>query len=179
MNSKSFKISTLPSVVRYFDISSTQKGEVKKPSICERNEAPGRARRIASDGDVVWSCVRPNLKAYALILSPLENDVFSTGFAVLSPVRIPYSYLYCLASTENFVAHLVSKTGNSAYPAVLPQDFKTYAFAKPPDAILAKYHQFADPIFRQRKRCFDEIRELESSRETLLPLLMNGQAVIR
>ena len=178
INKRSHNVRTLPEHINYIDISSTQCGFVGTPTVYSRDEVPGRARRIAVDGDIVWSCVRPNLKAFALILSPKDEDVFSTGFAVLSPREIPNSYLYCVTSADSFVSYLVAKTGNSAYPAVLPGDFKLYQLSLPPSDILEAFHDSAGPLFRRRQRCFDEISKLTALRDFLLPLLMNGQVKV-
>ena len=178
INKRSHNVRTFPEHINYIDISSTQCGFVGTPTVYSRDEVPGRARRIAVDGDIVWSCVRPNLKAFALILSPKDEDVFSTGFAVLSPREIPNSYLYCVTSADSFVSYLVAKTGNSAYPAVLPGDFKLYQLSLPPSDILEAFHDSAGPLFRRRQRCFDEISKLTALRDFLLPLLMNGQVKV-
>ena len=85
-NAESYKANNLPSEINYIDISSVKQGRILSKSKMFSSEAPGRARRIGTDGDVIWSNVRPNLRAYALVLEPHENDVFSTGFTILSPV---------------------------------------------------------------------------------------------
>ena len=92
-NSESYQTRDLPDEVNYVDISSVTQGRVVTKNMISAVEAPGRARRKAQSGDVIWSNVRPNLRAYALILDPEENDVFSTGFTVLSPITVPFTYL--------------------------------------------------------------------------------------
>ena len=91
--------------------------------------------------------VRPNLKAYALVTNPKETDVFSTGLAVLSAKKVPYSYLYCAVTQEEFVGYLVNATNGAAYPAVKPIHFEEADILKPDDKILEQFHGVADSIF--------------------------------
>ena len=124
-NAESYKTGELPDYINYTDISSVELGRIVAKNLMSSVEARGRARRKAKSGDTIWSNVRPNLRAYALVLNPEENDVFSTGFTVLSPVSIPFTYLYLLVTTDEFVGHLVNHATGAGYPAVRADDFET------------------------------------------------------
>lgn len=174
-NASSYNERTLPSRIQYVDIAAVSNGVVSSKTEYDREQAPGRARRIAKRGDTIWSSVRPNLRAYALVLNPQEGDVFSTGFTVLSPVEVPYGFLYLTVTTEAYVSYLVSRTGNSAYPAVLPSAFGGYEIAVPPRELLDRFADQVEGAFERRQNCFDEIQSQTSLRDFLLPLLMNGQ----
>ena len=115
-NKESYKAGSLPEEINYIDISSVTRGRIMGKSTMPSAEAPGRARRKAKSGDVIWSNVRPNLCAFALVLDLKDNDVFSTGFTVLSPVAVPFSYLYLLVTTDEFVSYLVNHTTGASYP---------------------------------------------------------------
>lgn len=177
-NASSYSDMTLPSRIQYIDIAAVSNGAVSSKTEYDKDHAPGRARRIAKRGDTIWSSVRPNLKAYALILNPQKGDVFSTGFAVLSPVDVPYGFLYLTVTAEAYVSYLVSRAGNSAYPAVLPSAFGEYEIAVPPRDLLDRFACQTEGMFELRQNCFDEIQSLSSLRDFLLPLLMNGQVKV-
>lgn len=88
----------------YIDISSIEEGtgkikEVKK--ILGKN-APSRARRVIHTNDVIMSTVRPYLKAFAIIPKEFDNQICSTGFAVLTCKEeiLPLFLLYALFSDE-------------------------------------------------------------------------------
>ena len=123
-NVDSYKVGALPDEINYIDISSVAQGRIVTKTAMLSPDAPGRARRKAKSGDVIWSNVRPNLLAYALVLDAADNDVFSTGFTVLSPSAVPFSYLYLLVTTDEFVGHLMNHTTGTSYPAVRPTDFE-------------------------------------------------------
>src|SRR5439155_23219017 len=92
--------------ITYVDISSVERGWIRELKLLDATQAPGRARRLVRDGDVIWSTVRPNLRAYALVIQPSPNCLVSTGFAVLSAKHIPISFMYALSTQDQFVEYL-------------------------------------------------------------------------
>lgn len=119
--------------------------------------------------------VRPNLKAYALVLEPEPNDVFSTGFAVLSPISIPYTFLYCLVTQDEFVGYLINCTNGAAYPAVKPIHFEQVKVLIPNSELLRRFHEIVDSYFRLAKKLSKQIQFLREARDKLLPRLMSGE----
>lgn len=164
--------------IDYVDLGSVRCGHIETRTRYNLNEAPGRAKRCAKDGDIIWGMVRPNLKAYALVTNPKETDVFSTGFAVLSTKKVPYSYLYCAVTQEEFVGYLVNATNGAAYPAVKPVHFEVADILKPDDKILEQFHGVADLIFRKIEMLDKQNHNLSEARDLLLPKLMNGEAEV-
>ena len=90
-------------LIQYIDISSVNQGHLENTTPYKLSEAPSRAQRLVADQDILWSCVRPNRRSYYYVLNPADNLVVSTGFAVLSPERVPGSYLYQWVTTDQFV----------------------------------------------------------------------------
>jgi type I restriction enzyme S subunit len=70
----------------YIDIESVVggTGAIKSAKEIFGKDAPSRARRIIHQNDVIMSTVRPYLKAFALVPREYNNQICSTGFAVLS-----------------------------------------------------------------------------------------------
>ena len=174
-NERSYGAQELPEQVNYIDISSVAKGRIINKVTMPSGEAPGRARRRARSGDVIWSNVRPNLRAFALVLEPEENDVVSTGFTVLTPVAVPFSYLYLLVTTERFVSHLENHATGVSYPAVRPDDFERARVLCPAMGVLELFHKTVGPMFRFTSILEREVRRLQDARDLLLPRLMNGE----
>ena len=174
-NIESYKPRELPEEINYVDISSVEAGRIITKKAIKAVDAPGRARRKVKYGDTIWSNVRPNLRAFALILNPDENDVFSTGFTVISPVQVPFSYLYLLVTTDEFVGYLVNQTTGASYPAVRPDDFERAIVLVPSSHILQSFHERIEPIFQMIFLLEEESRLLANARDLILPRLMNGQ----
>lgn len=177
-NAESYKANKLPNEINYIDIASVKQGRILSKNKMLSSEAPGRARRQGANGDVIWSNVRPNLRAYALVLEPDENDVFSTGFTILSPTVIPFSYLYLFVTTEEFVGHLANHTTGSSYPAVRPDDFERADILLPAQRLLKIFHERVEPAFRMIQVLEKEINALTKARDLLLPKLMNGEVAV-
>jgi type I restriction enzyme, S subunit len=178
MNVKSYKARELPDEINYIDISSVTRGRISSKAIFSSDEAPGRARRKAKSGDVIWSNVRPNLRAYALVIEPEDDDVFSTGFTVLTPTAIPFTYLYLLVTTDEFVSHLVNHATGASYPAVRPDDFERANVLVPSRQILGLFHEKTEPNFRLISMLEKENKSLTKARDLLLPRLMNGEVAV-
>jgi type I restriction enzyme S subunit len=161
--------------MQYIDISSVNCGRIEYTKIYRLADAPGRAKRLANDGDIIWGMVRPNLKAYALILSPTENCVFSTGFSILTPKCVPYTFLYCSVTQDSFISYLVNCTNGSAYPAVKPIHFEEAKIMIPNVDLLEEFHHITNPIFRKVNAIEAQKCYLQQARDKLLPKLMSGE----
>jgi type I restriction enzyme S subunit len=81
-------------------------------------DAPSRARRIAQEGNIVFSMVRPYLRAVAKV-PPFDRQlVFSTAFAVLEPLEISADYLFEVLTTTRFLAETERWSTGMSYPAI-------------------------------------------------------------
>ncbi|MEZ7137408.1 restriction endonuclease subunit S [Komagataeibacter sp. SM21] len=177
-NSRSYSAKSIPEHLRYIDISAVNKGEITLNSPISSEEAPGRARRIARHGDVIWSNVRPNLRAYALVMNPDEIDVFSTGFTVLSSAILPFSFLYLHTTTDAFVNYLMNHTTGASYPAVRPDDFERAEMIMPPENLLIAFHELCEPNFEMMAVLRQQADQLAKARDLLIPKLMSGTLTV-
>lgn len=175
VNPEAVKPSRAPQLIRYIDIASVSRGQIDAVHRLSFSEAPSRARRIVRDGDVIWSCVRPNRRSFALVLDPEEDTLASTGFAVLRADAVPFSYLYCATTTDAFVSYLTNHATGAAYPAVKQSDFERALFVRPSRPALEAFDRAAQPMLRicaalQRKNA-----NLRAQRDLLLPKLVSGE----
>ena len=109
----------------YVDISSlnNKTNEIDFSKIIKGEDLPSRARRIGNNNDVIFSSVRPNLKAIAYLNDIKENTLFSTGFMILTPKENLLSkFLYYSICSEYFTTQLVNKMGRGSYPSVNQND---------------------------------------------------------
>ncbi|MEP4987286.1 MAG: restriction endonuclease subunit S [Paracoccaceae bacterium] len=174
-NKASHKKGKIPDPVRYIDIGSVSTGSIDNITEYMAEDAPGRARRIAEPMDTIWSNVRPNLQAYSLVMSPKENDVFSTGFTVLHAETVSPLFLYLTVTTDDFVKYLTNHATGASYPAVRSDDFDRAEILVPSDDLMKAFHEFAEPIFRKRQMLGENNAQLSAARDFLLPRLMDGR----
>lgn len=164
-----------PAAISYIDIASVSPGSINAISEMPFIEAPNRARRIVRHGDVIWSCVRPNRRSFALVLHPSANTVASTGFAVLRSKHVPWPYLYMIATTQLFTDYLTNHATGSAYPAVKAEDFEKAELLVPPKQLLARYSQATEPMLSLTHALRRQNVNLRAQRDMLLPKLISGE----
>jgi len=163
------------SEIEYIDISSVTTGRLENITPYSLSDVPSRAKRLVKHGDTIWSTVRPNRKSYLYISNPKDNLIVSTGFAVLTPEKIPPSYLYLLTTTDSFVDYLVSNADGSAYPAVGAERFADAEVLLPPKDVLDKFENIVGIMLFRIAHNEKESRTLGSLRDSLLPKLMRGE----
>ncbi len=175
INPETIKLNSPPSTIEYIDISSVATGNVSQVQYMFFSDAPSRARRIVKSTDILWSCVRPNLKAYALIVNPNPNTVASTGFAVIRAHGTPYSYVYTLVTSDSFVAYLVNHATGAAYPAVKQSDFEAAKVILPKKHLLSSFHERTEPMLLLCAELKRKNTNLRAQRDLLLPKLISGE----
>ena len=175
VNARSVRRGAEPTEIRYVDISSVSTGSIDNKEQMLFADAPGRARRIVRDGDVIWACVRPNRKSYALVLNPEPNLLVSTGFAVLSPASAPSSFIYQCVTTDDFVSYLVNHAKGAAYPAVGAEEFENAKVLKPSDSLVTEFDRIAEPMMRLVAALQLKNTNLRTNRDLLLPKLISGE----
>lgn len=164
--------------VEYVDIASVTPGEIHETTIYAFRDAPSRARRIVEHGDIIWSCVRPNRRSHAVIWNPGENLIVSTGFAVISPTKVPCSFLYFSTTTEAFAGYLENHARGAAYPAVVAGDFERAEVVVPSRRLLNAFDEIVEPTFWQVHNLRLQNQKLKAARDLLLPRLMSGEIIV-
>lgn len=162
-------------VWEYLDLSSVEfpssLGNLTRFAL---SEAPSRARRIAINGDVLVSTVRPNLRGHTMIRERQKPLVASTGFTVLRPRKLEFSpMLLGLVLSSRFLHHCESRVTGTSYPAVRPTDIGDFQI--PDLSVLCRegfFRAFSDTLLaveqsRNRLRQFAEF--CRNLRERLLP----------
>ena len=150
-------------IIEYIDTSSVTEGVFEMPQVINLKEAPSRAKRLVDLNDIIISTVRPNLRHFGFIRDPKTNTVVSTGFAVITPIKINPSFLYYLLSSDfvtNYLS-LIAENQTSAYPSFNPELIKKMEIRFP-----------EDPIAQQRiasiLSAYDDLIEVNNQRIKLL-----------
>lgn len=162
-------------VFRYLDIAALAEREIGELDAVEGADAPGRARRVIKPGDTVWTTVRPNRRAHALVVAPGEDWIASTGLAVLSPTTVSSAFLFEATSTTTFSDWLIGRATGSAYPAVRAVDFEEATVAVPNASIDAAFAEKVAPMHELSWKLRAECSALAGLRDLLLPKLVTGQ----
>ena len=162
-----------PDELHYIDISSVSPGQIDTITTYAFADAPGRARRIVQHGDILWSCVRPNRRSHAQVIHPEPNTIASTGFAVLTATKVPFTFLYFATTTDDFVAYLTNNATGAAYPAVTAATFEKADLLIPSAPLLKKFAEATIPMAEKIHTLQRTNKVLRRTRDLLIPHLLS------
>lgn len=122
--------------------------------------APSRARKIARLGDIIVSTVRTYLRAIDIINSEeKEKYIYSTGFAILSPLKnILSEFMIYICRSEYFTNQVSIYSTGINYPSINDTALKMIYIVIPP---LSEQQSIADYL---DQKC-SEIDELISIKQ--------------
>ncbi len=176
INKSSLKASDEWETIRYVDISSTRQGDITETTTYRRGDEPSRAKRRLSHGDTALSTVRPNRRSYFLALDPPDDLIASTGFAIVSPTMVPWSFIHSGLTQDAVFDTLGNLADGGAYPAVRPSVIGELTVNVPTDErLMNAYHGIAGSLYELAARNREESRTLAELRDTLLPELISGR----
>jgi len=146
----------------YIDISNINisSGDINIQTL-KGHQAPSRARKVVRGNDVIISTVRPNRNAVAIIPEELNNQICSTGFAVIQAEEINPLFLFVYLKTKYAINQLVRMTVASMYPAVSEDDIGSILIPIPPPFIQQKIESFVKDSYQKRKKADINYKEAE------------------
>jgi type I restriction enzyme S subunit len=159
--------------IQYLDIGNVDEiegiGDIQEFRF---ENAPSRARRKVRAGDTIISTVRTYLKAVAYFENPPENQIVSTGFAVLRPKQnIHPKYLSWIIQSKPFIEKVVVHSVGVGYPAINPSELASLKVWFPP---LPEQQAIAAYLDRQTAK----IDALIAKKQRLLELLAEQRAAL-
>ena len=178
-NKRSYK-GAFSQPIHYLDTSSITNNYIDtihflNPDV---DKIPSRARRAVTEGDIVFSSVRPNQRHYGLLFNPIPNMVVSTGFVVITSNWSGYRYFVYSYLTQDVIIGIlqaIAEQSVSTFPSINASDIENLKLIIPPDEIIGKYAQLCVIICHQSEVLHQESRRLATLRDTLLPRLMSGE----
>jgi restriction endonuclease S subunit len=165
-------------LIKYVDLSTVtfDNGIDSEIDPIPFNEAPGRARRIVRENDVIVATVRPYLKGFAFVNKDFNEQIASTGFCVIraeSELILP-ELVWALIGSDDFVDFLVGRSTGSSYPAVRPIDISEFRFILPPfkdQETVAQLIRTFDQLIKDSTNLINSTQNLRSG---LLSDLLSG-----
>jgi len=119
----------------YIDIDSVEneKGVIRNAKEIIGKSAPSRARRLIHRNNVLMSTVRPYLKAFTIVPKQFNNQICSTGFAVLTcgEKLLPLFLLYSLFA-KSVIDQCKKMMVGGQYPALNSSQVSNIKLLLPP-----------------------------------------------
>lgn len=153
--------------ISYIDISDVELGRfLSSGREMTFAEAPSRARRKASEGDILVSTVRTYLKAITPVDSTHSSCVFSTGFAVISPLQsaVISRYLNHVLVSSRFIDEVITHSNGVSYPAINTSDLMQIRIPLPD---LDTQRRIADYLDKETSEIDTLVKELDEYVELL------------
>lgn len=160
---------------QYLSLSDVDFGyaEIKSERVIFRN-APSRARRIVSKGDLLLATVRPNLQGFVIIRDDVKDLIASTGFAVITCTKINNEFVYQYLFTRNLMKQIESFLVGSNYPAINSSDVRNLQIPNPSleeQIVIAHVLQAADKEIQMLKVKTEKLRTMKKG---LMQVLLTG-----
>lgn len=167
--------------IEYLDTGSITEGRISGYQQLQLKDAPNRAKRIVQKNDIVISMVRPIQKHYGILKKVNPNTIVSTGFVVVSCLKIDPHFVYVLLTQKEMTEHLdiIAEASTTTYPSLAPSDIAKIDFPMPPTNLLEQFSEYAGHVWDKIEENNSQIRILSKTRDTLLPKLMSGEVSIK
>jgi len=164
--------------IKYIDVSSISREffAIESNEKFILSEAPGRARKLIKENDVIFATIRPTMKRIAFIGAEFDDEVCSTAFCVLrANEKFLPKYLYYVVQTENFIDQLARKETGASYPAVTDHQLKENLIPQPNQKEQTQIAEILDTIDQKIQHHKHKKTLLEELFNVLLHQLMTGK----
>ena len=108
----------------------------------------------------------------------IESTILSTGFCGLQCSDISFEYISSFISSDYFETIKDILAHGATQEAVNNEDMLSIKLVIPTEPVLSLFHETSKGIYSQMSQNICENRKLIALRDWLLPMLMNGQAII-
>ena len=115
--------------------------------------------------------------ATRLLLKPKEQTIFC-GFIICCTPREASMRLYLTHTLKRLEGTSATKTGGSILQNVSQETLKSLSVVIPDENVIRQFNEIVSPWYDCMQKLTEENNILSELRDWLLPMLMNGQAVI-
>lgn len=154
----------LPDEFKYVDLESVVGTNLLGFQVIKKENAPSRAQRLASYGDVFYQTVRPYQRNNYLFENVDKDMVFSTGYAQLRSKLDSY-FLLTLVQNDNFVKVVLDNCTGTSYPAINGSELGKITVYIPSNEVeanqIGKVFRGIDKSITLHQRKLDKLQEVK------------------
>lgn len=179
-NKRTLSSKNTPDVIEYLDTGNITANRIDNIQILHKGQdkIPSRAKRLVSEGDIIFSAVRPNQRHYGLLMNPSPSLVVSTGFVVITANWSGFRYFIYHFLIQNSIIETLQAIGEqsvSTYPSINANDIESLKLIIPKMEDVEDFADICCNFYCKIESIEQESTRLSTLRDTLLPKLMSGQ----
>ncbi len=179
-NKRTLSSKNIPDIIEYLDTGNITENRIDNIQLLHKGQdkIPSRAKRLVSEGDIIFSTVRPNQRHYGMLLNPSASLVVSTGFVVITASWSGYRYFIYNYLIQNAVVETLQAIGEqsvSTYPSINASDIENLRVIIPKMEDVDKFAEICCNIYCEIDNLEQESSRLSALRDALLPKLMSGE----
>ena len=179
-NKRTLSSKNAPNVIEYLDTGNIIANKIDNIQILHKGQdkIPSRAKRLVSEGDIIFSTVRPNQRHYGLLMNPSPSLVVSTGFVVITAIWSGFRYFIYHFLTQNSIIETLQAIGEqsvSTYPSINSNDIENLKIIIPKIEDVKDFADICCYFYCKIESIKLESHRLATLRDALLPKLMSGQ----
>lgn len=111
-----------------------------------------------------------------LVLAGVDMAMNQSCYALRAKQGISHVFLFFLA--KELIQHLQVKSSGSVFNSIVSKDIELTNLAIPKDELIESFAAVVEPMFERISNNTKENLHLAKLRDWLLPILMNGQAIV-
>lgn len=156
----------LPNSFKYVDLESVIGTNLIGCKKIEKENAPSRAQRLASFGDIFYQTVRPYQRNNYLFEKEDDDVVFSTGYAQLRSELDSY-FLFTLVQTDSFVSKVLDHCTGTSYPAINSSELGKILISVPQNKLeshqIGTIFRVLDNLITLHQRKLEKLKNLKAA----------------
>ena len=130
--------------------------------------------------DILFASIAPLGRCYLVLDKPNDWDINESVFSIRPNLKnITSEYLYMFLTSDYFVKKSEHESTGSVFNGIRITNLENMLLLLPSKEILFKFSNIAKKLFNERNEIEKQNQQLESLRDFLLPLLMNGQVTFK
>lgn len=166
----------------YLATADVKGSTISEGTVIDYENRESRANMQPTEYSVWFAKMKNSIKH--LYLNPemkpvIEQSILSTGFCGLQCNENSFEYISSFIASSYFELHKDMLAHGATQEAVNNDDLAGIHILIPDKNTLKKYHKITQRLYAQIAKNICENKELTKLRDWLLPMLMNGQAIIQ
>lgn len=131
-------------------------------------------------GDILFTSIQPVGLTYLIHEKPVNWNINESVFTIRANESLVTSeYLFKLLSSEQMKVFSKNSSSGSIHKGIRHGVLKNFVFAYANLSVIKKFTEMITPLLQKQYKLEIENNNLQSLRDFLLPMLMNGQVTVK